>query len=116
MTERISHRSVISLFTGAGGFDVGLEAAGFETRLCVEIDADARTTLKHNRPQWRLSDPGDIHAIAPITLLRDAGLKSRQLALLAGGPPCQPFSKSMYWTNGDAPRLRDPRARTLHAF
>ncbi len=109
-------RSVLSLFTGAGGLDLGLEAAGFEPVLCVEIDGDSRETLKKNRPNWPLSDPGDIHQLGPDELLRQAGLKPRQLTLLAGGPPCQPFSKSMYWTTGDAPRLRDPRAKTLNAY
>jgi len=33
-----------------------------------------------------------------------------------GGPPCQPFSKSGYWANGDTRRLHDPRANTLSAF
>lgn len=109
-------RSVLSLFTGAGGLDLGLEAAGFEPVLCVEIDSDSRETLKCNRPGWRLSDPGDIHQLEPRQLLRQTALKPRELQLLAGGPPCQPFSKSMYWTTGDAPRLRDPRARTLNAY
>jgi DNA (cytosine-5)-methyltransferase 1 len=106
----------LSLFTGAGGLDLGLEAAGFMPSLCVEVDSDSRDTLKLNRPAWRLSNPGDIHELEPSQLLRQAGLKPRRLTLLAGGPPCQPFSKSMYWTTGDAPRLRDPRAKTLNAY
>jgi len=108
--------TVLSLFTGAGGLDLGLEAAGLQPVLCVECDIDSRETLKKNRPGWRLSEPGDIHQLKPRELLRQADLKPRQLSLLAGGPPCQPFSKSMYWTTGDAPRLDDPRAKTLHAY
>lgn len=116
MSRSSNDLSVLSLFTGAGGLDLGLEAAGFEPVLCVEVDNESRETLKRNRPAWRLSDPGDIHELAPAQLLRQAGLKPRQLTLLAGGPPCQPFSKSMYWSTGDAPRLRDPRAKTLDAY
>ncbi len=107
---------VISLFSGAGGLDLGLEAAGFKTRLCVEIDEDARATLKLNRPGWPLSQPGDIHELNPVQVLAQAGLKPRQVTLLAGGPPCAPFSKSGYWSRGDSARLKDPRAKTLTAY
>lgn len=111
-----ARNTVLSLYTGAGGLDLGLEAAGFNSVLCVEQDEDARKTLTLNRPKWRLSYPGDIFKISNRDLLDQAELKPRQLALLAGGPPCQPFSKSGYWSNGDAPRLHDPRALTLVAF
>lgn len=111
-----SFHEVLSLFTGAGGLDLGFEAAGFRPALCVEIDSDARATLRANRPAWPLSEPGDIHKIEPSDLLSQAGLRRKQLALLAGGPPCQPFSKSAYWSNGDGRRLEDPRAETLRAY
>jgi DNA (cytosine-5)-methyltransferase 1 len=107
---------VLSLFTGAGGLDLGLEAAGFAIRLCVEIDEDARNTLKANRPGWKLADPGDIHRIEPDEILRQAGLRRGEVELLAGGPPCQPFSKSAYWSDRGARGLRDPRSTTLHAY
>lgn len=116
MSRRSREHSVLSLFTGAGGLDLGLEAAGFEPLLCVEIDQDSRKTIATNRPEWPLSNPGDIHAIEIKQLLRQAALKPKQLTLLAGGPPCQPFSKSMYWSTGDAPRLQDPRSQTLQAY
>jgi DNA (cytosine-5)-methyltransferase 1 len=116
MSRSSSDSIVLSLFTGAGGLDLGLEAAGFEPVLCIECDTDSRETLKKNRPEWRLSEPGDIHELEPREILRQARLKPRQLRLLAGGPPCQPFSKSMYWMTGDAPRLSDPRAKTLDAY
>ncbi len=42
-------KRVLSLFSGAGGLDLGLETAGFDTALCVEIDAESRRTLSTNR-------------------------------------------------------------------
>lgn len=107
---------VLSLFTGAGGLDLGLEAAGFEMAGCVEFDVDAQQTLVNNRPDWPLADPGDIHAHEPSALLKSFGIKSGELALVAGGPPCQPFSKSSFWVAGEAPGMRDPRAKTLRAY
>ena len=49
---------VVSLFSGAGGLDIGLEEAGFHTAVCVEYDIDCRETLKFNRPEWKLFDDG----------------------------------------------------------
>lgn len=109
-------RTMISLFSGAGGLDLGLHAAGFTNKLCVEIDSTARQTLSLNRPEWKLAFPGDIHSLTPSELLLQSGLKPRELTLLAGGPPCQPFSKSGYWVTGDTDRLTDPRAKTLKAY
>src|SRR5262245_12676865 len=90
---------VISLFTGAGGLDVGLEAAGFATVVAVESDADAAATIKVNR-SWPVMDR-DIHTIRSRDLLDAAGLRVGDADLLAGGPPCQPFSKLGYWASGD---------------
>lgn len=116
MTWPASRPTVVSLFTGAGGLDLGLEAAGFETRLCVEVDNDARATLRRNRPHWTLATPGNVHEHAPEDLRALAGLEEGELDLLAGGPPCQPFSKSGYWSAGDSKRLDDPRSGTLGAY
>ncbi|MCH2535070.1 MAG: DNA cytosine methyltransferase, partial [Bdellovibrionales bacterium] len=116
MSSKIKHRS-LSLFTGAGGLDIGLEKAGFDVSLCVEVDPDCRATLSYNKPHWKQSDPGDISKISPEEILSQAGIqKEKQVDLLAGGPPCQPFSKSGYWVNGDSKRLSDPRASTLKSF
>lgn len=94
----LKNNSVISLFSGAGGLDIGLEMAGFETAVCVEIDADCRETLRHNRPNWRLFEesdnrnPGDIRDIHATEILKKAGLERGEAALVVGGAPCQPFS------------------------
>ena len=89
---------IISLFTGAGGMEIGLEKAGFQTAICVEIDADSRATLRENRKQWTLFDdsqdrnPGDIRSIKSEELLLKANIKRGEAALVTGGAPCQPFS------------------------
>lgn len=114
--RRRRDRTVLSLFTGAGGLDVGLQAAGFDLSICVEVEKDARGTLMANRPRWRLAEPGDIQGIAPREILAQAELRRGEVTLLAGGPPCQPFSKSAYWSNGGTRGLRDPRANSLRAY
>lgn len=106
----------MSLYTGAGGLDLGLEAAGFDVALCVEMDKDCRKTLSGNRPSWRLSEPGNIHELTPEQAMQQANLQVGEVTLLAGGPPCQPFSKSGYWVNGDSRRLKDPRSATLERY
>jgi DNA (cytosine-5)-methyltransferase 1 len=106
--------SVLSLFSGAGGLDFGFEAAGFETRVCVDIDHDSCQTLRHNG-DWQVFE-GDIDCFGGQRLLFEAGLQAREPDLLIGGPPCQPFSKSGFWVSGDVARLRDPRAATLISY
>jgi DNA (cytosine-5)-methyltransferase 1 len=105
---------VVSLFTGAGGLDLGFEAAGFETVAAVEFDSDAVRSLRHNR-DWPVLER-DIHEVSSQELLDIANVKSGDIDVLIGGPPCQPFSKSGYWAQGDAKRLADPRATTLEAY
>lgn len=107
--------TAISLYTGVGGLDFGFEAAGFETRACNELDAVACRTIRLNRPTWGLIED-DIHSVASSQLLETAGVEAGEADVLIGGPPCQPFSKSSYWVNGDALRLDDPRADTLTAY
>jgi DNA (cytosine-5)-methyltransferase 1 len=107
-------RRVISLYSGAGGLDLGLEAAGFQVGVCVEMDASCVRTLRHNR-SWRII-ADDIHAVSTSRLLEEAGFGVGEADLLSGGPPCQPFSKSAYWVRGDTRRLEDPRSSTLGEF
>ncbi len=108
--------TAISLYTGAGGLDLGFEAAGFRTVASVEIDANARQTIILNRPQWGLLAKGDIQHVSARELLRQAGLRTRELDVLLAGPPCQPFSQSAFWSKGKTERLKDPRASTLDAL
>lgn len=112
----IKKHTALSLFTGAGGLDLGLEAAGFSVALCVESNHRCRETLQFNRPKWKLAEPGDISRLSPQDILDQADLKPGQPSLIAGGPPCQPFSHSGSWANGGGERLKDPRAQTFYAL
>ena len=114
MSRRSATRKVLSLYTGAGGLDLGFEAAGFATAAAVEIDPEAVATLRHNR-DWPVLDR-DVHTISSREILATADLAEGEVDALIGGPPCQPFSKSGYWASGDTLRLGDPRAGTLAAY
>jgi DNA (cytosine-5)-methyltransferase 1 len=106
----------LSLFSGAGGLDLGLREAGFFPHLCVEVSDSARETLQANCPNVRLAEPGDIHQLSMKDVQFQSELKRGEVGLIFGGPPCQPFSKAALWHEGKVSRLRDPRARTLHAM
>jgi DNA (cytosine-5)-methyltransferase 1 len=110
----MAKRKVLSLYTGAGGLDLGFEAAGFEIAAAVEVDPEAVATLRHNRG-WPVLDR-DVHTVSSREILATAGLAEGEADALIGGPPCQPFSKSGYWASGDTLRLGDPRAGTLGEY
>ena len=104
----------ISLFTGAGGLDLGFEATGIDTAVAVEMDARCCETLRANRGWCVIED--DVGEVASERLLAEAGLATGEVDVLIGGPPCQPFSKSGFWATGEAKRLDDPRATTIDHY
>jgi DNA (cytosine-5)-methyltransferase 1 len=76
----------VEICAGAGGQALGLERAGFEHALVVELDPTACETLRVNRPAWKVAegDAADRQVWDP---------KDYQgIALLAGGVPCPPFT------------------------
>jgi DNA (cytosine-5)-methyltransferase 1 len=89
----------ISLFSGAGGLDLGAERAGYQVRAAVELDRDAAATMEKNFTH--LVSPviqKDILKIPTEEILAAAGLRAGERPdLLLGGPPCTPFSKSGFW-------------------
>lgn len=73
-----------SLFSGIGGFDLGLERAGMVCRWQVEIDRYANAVLERHWPdvaRW-----GDVTTFPPD----DGG--DWMVDVIAAGPPCQPVS------------------------
>lgn len=109
---------VVSLFSGAGGMDIGLESTGrFVTLACVEKEDAFADTLEANRDAGIFGTPDTRILRSPVEHLdphqvREAlGLEVGELDLLAGGPPCQTFS-----TAGRRASVQDARGMLLWQF
>jgi DNA (cytosine-5)-methyltransferase 1 len=80
--KKKSQYRVIELFAGAGGLALGMENAGLQSEMLVEIDKHAAQTLKTNRPKWDVVC-GDIAKV---------DFTQREADIVTGGFPCQAFS------------------------
>jgi DNA (cytosine-5)-methyltransferase 1 len=111
--------STFSLFAGAGGLDLGVEEAGYRVLYAVENDPLAVETLNRNRdrffPDLPETQPLDITALDPKQLMKEIGLRSEDVGLLVGGPPCVAFSKSGFHLEYKRAG-RDPKASLLDDY
>ncbi|MGW0178047.1 DNA cytosine methyltransferase [Nocardia sp. NPDC003345] len=84
-------RLAVDLFSGAGGLSLGLEEAGWTVAVSVDHDRKAVQTHSHNFPglalDLDLSEPSQRKDLVEL-------LNKTEIDLLAGGPPCQPFSRA----------------------
>lgn len=101
---------IISLFSGAGGLDIGLEMAGFDVAVAVEIDPACCETLHANRPNLPIINKS-VTDVTGVELLSAAGMDVGEAALVVGGPPCQSFSLA-----GLRKGLEDDRGKLLFEF
>jgi DNA (cytosine-5)-methyltransferase 1 len=83
--------TVISTFAGAGGSSLGYSMAGYRELLAVEWDDNAIATFKSNFPEVPVYH-GDIAKLGVEQVLNQCNLKSGQLDVFDGSPPCQGFS------------------------
>jgi DNA (cytosine-5)-methyltransferase 1 len=80
--KKRSSFTVVELFAGAGGLALGMENAGLDCNLLVEIDKKAVETLRANRPKWNVVDDD----------IANVDFKKIKADVVAGGFPCQAFS------------------------
>lgn len=110
--------TVLSLFSGAMGLDIGLEmTARFKHLACVEKIPAFCETIRRNRDAGRLANrtlkvyQQDIAELPTAQVMQDLRLQPGELDLLVGGPPCQTFS-----TTGKRATVQDPRGTLLWQF
>ncbi|MCA1778037.1 MAG: DNA cytosine methyltransferase [Xanthomonadaceae bacterium] len=99
----------VELFAGAGGLAMGVSLAGFQSQAVVEWDRWACQTMRHNRARgfplvgdWPIHE-GDVREF-------DWNKIGTPIDLIAGGPPCQPFSMAGKHTAHDDKRDMFPAA------
>ena len=83
--------SAIDVFCGCGGLSLGLQRAGFKIVAAIDNDGLSTSTYQMNHRRAHLVNQ-DIRLIDPGMLMRECGLSSGDLDLMAGCPPCQGFS------------------------
>jgi len=103
--------TALSFFSGAGGLDLGLLNAGFNIKLCVELEPTYCDTLKKNHPTMNVHS-GDITHLNANDVRNLAQLDPKEeIALIAGGSPCQSFS-----TAGKRQAFEDSRGQAMLHF
>jgi DNA (cytosine-5)-methyltransferase 1 len=100
----------VSLFCGGGGLDLGLSLAGWTGAFATDIVPAYCDTVATNLPHTRTLAI-DATVLSGDDIRREAGLEDGELGLIAGGPPCQPFS-----ILGKRGSLNDPRGQLLYHF
>lgn len=106
--------SAISLFSGAGGLDIGFKKAGVNVLWANEIDKDAVLTYQANHPDTPIQK-------GSITELYTELEEYKGTDILFGGPPCQGFSvagkmdpfdirSTLIWNYLDAVDIVRPKA------
>lgn len=104
---------IVSLFSGAGGLDLGFLEAGFEIAFAVDQMQAAIETHRHNFPSTtsikadvtvRKQESGQLAILDEIAKVLDDG----EPIGIIGGPPCQGFSRANPNSHADDPRNKMP--------
>lgn len=110
----MTNNCFVSLFSGAGGLDLGLEAAGWRACYAGDIDPCAVATLQNNAKRHLNSahiELADVRSLTGDKIRARAGVRRGDVPLLVGGPPCQSWSSA-----GHQKGFNDPRGQLFADF
>jgi DNA (cytosine-5)-methyltransferase 1 len=101
---------VVSLFSGAGGLDLGFKEAGFTISVAIDVADAAIRTHKKNFPRTK-AVVGDLIKLQPAGVVEHVKEKLRpgQHIAVIGGPPCQGFSRANATSLSSDPRNKLPK-------
>jgi DNA (cytosine-5)-methyltransferase 1 len=107
----------VSLFSGCGGLDLGLERAGFEFVFASDIDGHCASSYALNFPDVPFYEGNASELTREFLAQASRGATLGQVDLLAGGPPCPPFSKSRFYRTEKPRALQDAVGEeTINAY
>ncbi len=109
MWSKATKPTLISLFTGAMGLDLGFEDA-FDIRVALDNSLAAIETIKMNRPEIPLIHKSILN-VTTEEILKRASLKVGEPTVITGGSPCQPFS-----TAGKRLSIEESRGNLVFEF
>jgi DNA (cytosine-5)-methyltransferase 1 len=98
--------TAVSLFSGCGGLDLGMQQAGFRILLASDIEPLCAQSHQANFPGAAFYEGSVTDLTADVAADRTDGRTREGVDLLVGGPPCPPFSKSRFYRT-DKPRAMD---------
>lgn len=101
---------IVSLFSGAGGLDLGFRQAGFSIAVAVDSSSAAIRTHKRNFSKT-FGIVADLSRLKPSALIKRIGnrLQVGERIAVIGGPPCQGFSRANTGAKSDDPRNSLPQ-------
>ena len=107
--------NVLSIFSGGGGIDCGFKKAGFNICFSTDVWEPACNTLEKNKV-GQLVKCADIRTVNYGEELAKIGLTTKNIDVLAGGPPCPAYSKSRFYRTEKKRALEDENSYTLYEY
>lgn len=100
---------IVSLFSGAGGLDLGFQRQGFPLTFAVDVSTAAILTHKRNF-EGTASVAADLEVLGPdgVLALLEGLIEPGESIGVIGGPPCQGFSRANTGSQASDPRNRLP--------